>query len=213
MNTKEPFVITISREVGSGGHTVGSTLAKKLGVRYCDKMLIESLEKQFGMSAREIEKMKGEKKSPLKDFLMKYAILPSLNELEVESKDIQEYRIDATSEDIFKAEVEILQGLAEMGSCVIAGRSGFFVLKDHPNKLDVFITASMPHRIGRIMKKQGLSEEEAVALIGRIDQARETYTQRYAGVSRFDARNYDLVLNADNHTEEQLADLILKYIG
>ena len=96
---------------------------------------------------------------------------------------------------------------------MIAGRSGFFVLKDHPNKLDVFITASMPHRIERIMKKQGLSEEEAVALIGRIDQARETYTQRYAGVSRFDARNYDLVLNADNHTEEQLADLILKYLG
>ena len=64
----------------------------------------------------------------------------------------------------------------------------------------------------RIMKKQGLSEESALAIIDGIDQARENYTRRYAGVSRFDVRNYDLVLNADGHTEEQLADLILAYI-
>lgn len=63
MNTKEPFVITISREVGSGGHTVGGILAGKLETRYCDKLLVESLEKQFGIDARSIEKLKGEKKN------------------------------------------------------------------------------------------------------------------------------------------------------
>ena len=63
MNTKEPFVITISREVGSGGHTVGSILARKLDARYCDKLLLESLEKQFSLSAAAIEKLKGEKKN------------------------------------------------------------------------------------------------------------------------------------------------------
>ncbi len=61
MNTLEPFVITISREVGSGGHTVGSILAEKLNVRYCDKQLIESLEKEFGLSANAIENLKGQK--------------------------------------------------------------------------------------------------------------------------------------------------------
>ena len=68
MNTKEPFVITISREVGSGGHTVGSMLAKKLDIRFCDKQLLESLEKQFDLSAGEIEKLKGKKKNWLADF-------------------------------------------------------------------------------------------------------------------------------------------------
>jgi cytidylate kinase len=213
MNTKEPFVITISREVGSGGHSVAGILARKLGVRYCDKQLMESLQKQFGLTVSGIEKLKGEKRNWLSDFITKLAPLPSAKGLEVDPKYSQQFRIDVTSDDIFNAEVEILQSFAQMGSCVIAGRSGFFVFKDHPNKLDVFITASKPRRVERIMKKQGLSEESALAIIDEIDKTRENYTQRYAGVSRFDARNYDLVLNADGHTEEQLADLIIEYIG
>lgn len=213
MNTKEPFVITISREVGSGGHTVGKILAEKLGVRYCDKLLVESLQKQFGLSVCAIEKLKGEKKNWLAEFIGKVAPMPSARTLGLDPKYTQEFRADVTTDDIYEAEVEILQGFAEMGSCVIAGRSGFFVLKNHPNKLDIFITASKAHRLERIMKKQGLSEESAQAVMTGIDQARENYTQRYAGVSRFDARNYHLVLNADGHTEEELANLILAYIG
>lgn len=212
MNTKEPFVVTISREVGSGGHTVGRILAEKLQVRYCDKILLESLEKQFGLSANSIEKLKGEKKNWLSDFIGKLSPMPSANALGIDPRYSTEFRIDVTTDDIFQAEVEILRSLAQMGSCVIAGRSGFFVFKDHPNALHVFITASKPSRIARVMKKQNLTEASAVALIDGIDQARENYIRRYAGVSRFDARNYDLVLTADGHTEEQLADLILAYL-
>ena len=213
MNTKEPFVITISREVGSGGHTVGRILAEKLNVRYCDKQLLESLEKQFGLSAYGIEKLKGEKKNWLADFFKKVSPMPSASALELAPKYSQEFRIDVTTEDIFKAESEILKGLAQLGSCVVAGRSGFFVLKDCPNKLDVFISASMPHRIERVMRKQNLSEESAQAVIEGIDKARENYVQRFAGVSRYDARNYDLCINADGHSEEELAELILDFIG
>ena len=213
MNTKEHYVITISREVGSGGHTVGSILANKLDTRYCDKLLLECLQKQFGLSASGIEKLKGEKKSWLADFINKVSPMPSARALGVDPKYSQEFRIDVTTDDIYKAEVEILKGMTEMGSCVIAGRSGFFVFRDHPNKLDVFITASMEHRIERVMRKQDLSEESAVALIKGIDQARENYVKRYAGVSRYDARNYDLVLNMDTLTEEKAAELILAYIN
>lgn len=213
MNKQEPFVITISREAGSGGHTVGKILAEKLGVRYCDKLLLETLQKQFNLTAKDIEKLKGEKKSWLLDMLDAMAPIPSGRVLGVDPRLYQQYKVDVTTDDIFGAEVEILQGFAQMGSCVIAGRSGFFVFKDHPNIVNVFITASKPHRIERIMKKQGLSEESAAALIERIDKARENYTKRYAGVSRFDARNYDIVLRSDNHTEEELADIILSYIG
>ena len=61
-------------------------------------------------------------------------------------------------------------------------------------------------------KKNCLAEESARAIIKDIDQTRENYIQRYTGTSRYDARNYDLVLNADGHTEEELADIILSYI-
>lgn len=213
MNTKEHFVITLSREVGSGGHTVGRILAEKLNTRYCDKYLIESLEKKFNLTSSGIEKLKGQKKNWLADVVRFIEPLPSAKTLGVDPKFSQEFRINVTTEDIYKAETEILKEMAELGSCVIAGRSGFHVFKDHPNHLNVFITASMPNRVQRVMKKQGLTEESAVAIIKDIDKARENYIQRFTGTSRYDARNYELVLNADGHTEEQLADMILSYIG
>ena len=212
MNTKEPFVITISREVGSGGHTVGRILAEKLNARYCDKQLLESLENQFGLSAKEIEKLKGEKKGWLADFINKVSPVPTASALGIDPKYSREFRANVTSEAIFKAESEILKDFAKLGPCVVAGRSGFFVLKDCPNKHDVFITASLPYRIERVMRKQNLSRESAQSVIEEIDKARENYIQRFAGVSRYDSRNYDLCINADGHSEEELANLILAYI-
>ena len=213
MNTNEPFVITISREVGSGGHTVGAILAGKLNVRYCDKQLLESLKKQFNLSAASIEDLKGKKKNWLADFIGRVAPMPSAQVLGLDPRFTNEFRVEVTTDDIFKAEVEMLQEFAQMGSCVIAGRSGFFVFKEHPNKLNVFIQASLPHRMERVMRKQNLSEESAMAVIKGVDKARENYIQRYADTSRYDVRNYDLVLTADGHTEEELADLILDYLG
>jgi cytidylate kinase len=110
--------------------------------------------------------------------------------------------------------MEILEGIAEEGSCVIAGRSGFFVLEDHPNKVDVFITASREHRVARVMHKQNLNEEQAAAVIDSVDKSRENYIKRFTGTSRYDARNYDLVINMDNLADENAAvDLILKFLG
>ncbi len=212
MNVKEPFVITISREVGSGGHTVGRILSEKLHVRYCDKLLLESLEKQFGLSAAEIENLKGKKKNWLADILGHVAPVPPGRAFDLNPAYTEEFRVDITTDDVFKAEMAILQDFAQMGSCVIAGRSGFFVLKGHPNHLSVFIRASQSYRVDRIMKKQNLTEEQALAVIKGLDKARENYIQRYAGVSRYDLRNYDIVLNADGHTEEELADTILSYL-
>lgn len=212
MNTKEPFVITVSREVGSGGHTVGAILAKKLNVRYCDKLLMETLVKQFNLSPSGIEQLKGQKKNWLADFINYVSPVPSAKALGLDPKFSREFRCDITPDDLYQAEVEILKGFADMGSCVIAGRSGFFILKDHPNKLSVFISASLPYRVDRIMKKQNLSEESALAVIKGIDEGRENYIRRYAGVSRYDVRNYDLALTADGHTEEELADIILSCI-
>lgn len=212
MNLKEPFVITISREIGSGGHTVGRILAEKLHSFYFDKYLIESLEKKFNLTVSGIEQLKGKKKNWLADFIQFISPVPSAKTLGIDPRYTQEFRSDVTTDDIYKSETEILRELANEGSCVIAGRSGFFVFKDHPNHLHVFIIAPEENRIRRVMQKQGLSEEAAKALIKDIDQKRENYIKRYTGASRYDARNYDLVLNAGGHTEEELADLILSYI-
>ena len=214
MNTSEQFVITISRELGSGGRTVGRKLAQALGVRYSDKELVHELMKRFNLTISGIERLKGEKKTWITDFLQLVAPVPKLSSITGGAgKFVTEFRPDVSSDDIFKAETEILQAIAAEGSCVIAGRSGFHILRDCPNKVDVFITASKEHRVERVARKQGLTEEEAAALIDKIDQDRDNYIKRYTGFSRYDARNYHLVLNMDNLTEDKAVELILKYIG
>lgn len=215
MDTRKPFIITISRELGSGGHTIGKILAERLDVRYSDKELIQALREQFHLTTDAIERLKGEKKDWLTSLLQKMVAMPKAeNVVEWDDSFVQEYHPDLTSNEIFKAEKQILQGIAEEGSCVIAGRSGFFVLKDFPNKVDIFITAPREKRIQRVMAKQHLSEKEAAAAIDRVDKGRESYIKRYTGTSRYDARNYDLVINMDNLADENAAvDLILKYLG
>lgn len=207
------LVVTISREVGSGGRTVGRKVAEKLGIRYSDKDLINALREKFNLTTSSIEALKGEKKNWLADFIKWVAPMPKQNMfVNDESKFVREFRSDVTTDDVFKAETEILKAIVEEGPCVIAGRSGFFVLKDCPEKVDIFITASREHRIARVMRKQHLTEEQAVALIDSIDQSRENYVQRYTGSSRYDARNYDLVLKMDRLSEDEAVDLILAYI-
>lgn len=213
MNTNNPFVITISREVGSGGHTVGAILAERLGARYCDKFLLEALEKKFNLSAETIEHLKAEKKGWLSELVSKVSPIPSIEALGFNSRYSKEIGSAVTTDDLFKAEVEILKSFAAIGSCVVAGRSGFFVFKNHPNKLNVFISASMQHRVQRVMSKQGISEAEAAGIINKLDSARENYVKRYAGVSRYDLRNYDIVLSADDHSEDTLADIVMSYIS
>ena len=214
MNTNEKFVITISREVGSGGHTIGRKLAKALGVRFCDKDLISALRKEFGLSTYEIERIKGEKKNWLDSFLEKFAPITREEGIIAAQPDVlEDWNHTVTTEDVFEAESKILEELAAGGSCVIAGRSGFFVLNDHPNKLDIFITASLDKPIARVMRKQGIKEEQAKAIIENVDRSRETYVKRFAGTTRYDLRNYDLVLNVDNLDEDQAVACILQFLG
>jgi cytidylate kinase len=215
MTTQQPFIITISRELGSGGRTVGRLLAERLGVRYSDKELIKALREQFHLTTEAIEVLKGEKRDWLTSLLRKMAPMPKAeNVVEWDESFVKEYQPNISSDEIFEAEKQILRGIAEEGSCVIAGRSGFYVLKDFPNKIDIFITAARENRIKRVMAKQNLSEEEAEAAIDRVDQGRENYIKRYTGVSRYDTHNYDLVINMDNLPDENAAvDLILQYLG
>lgn len=213
MDTSKKYVITISRELGSGGRTVGRKLAQALDVRYSDKELVHELMKRFNLTTSGIEKLKGEKKSWISDFIQMVAPMPKISLLvDNKSKYVSEFRPDVTSDDIFKAETDILKAIADESSCVIAGRSGFFVLRDHPNKLDVFITASKEYRINHVAEKQGLTKEQAATLIDNIDRERENYVQRHAGVSRYNLRNYQLVLNMDNISEDKAVELILSYI-
>lgn len=213
MKLNDPFVITISREVGSGGRTVGRKLAQKLGVHYSDKQLIEELERKLAIDSVKIEELRGKKKNWMSDFLDMVAPVPKANTLLGSSEYTQEFVPQVSVKTVFDAEKEILNAIADEGSCVIAGRSGFFVLKDRPHKVDIFITASRESRIKRIQQKQKMSRKLAEEIVDSVDKTRENYVMRYTGQSRYDLRNYDLVINMEGKTEDEAVDIILSYIS
>lgn len=214
MNKNEKFVITLNRELGSGGRTIGRFIAERLGVPFYDKALINALEEKYGLTPDEIERMKGRSHSWWADFKRAMNIGAELN-----AKQYSNYQIDAeklpdalSTDEIFATEQEVLRGIAADESCVIAGRCGFYVFREHPNHLSILIQASMESRVARVASKRNITPEKARDIIEHVDKMRENYVNKYTGTSRYDTRNYDLVLRVDGKTEEELADIIMQYI-
>lgn len=206
MNKNEKFVITINREVGSGGRTVGRKVAEKLGVKYCDKAVIDGLTQKFGLTQERIEEIKAQKKSWWNDINNYYHTLVNSASMPMEA----EVKLD--NETMFETEKHILQDLAAHESCVVAGRTGFMVFRDWPNHLNVFIQASMEHRVQRVMRRQNVDEQEARDIIAKMDATREAYIKKYEDTSRYDTRNYQLVISMDGLSEDDAAEIILAYI-
>ena len=206
MNKNEKFVITINREVGSGGRTVGRKVAEKLGVKYCDKAVIDGLTQKFGLTQERIEEIKAQKKSWWNDINNYYHTLVNSASLPMEA----EVKLD--NETMFETEKRILQDLASHESCVVAGRTGFMVFREWPNHLNVFIQASMEHRVQRVMRRQNVDEQEARDIIAKMDATREAYIKKYEDTSRYDTRNYQLVISMDGLSEDDAAEIILAYI-
>ena len=211
MNLKEKFVIAINRELGSGGRTVGEKLAAKLGVEFYDKALVKALEEKYHLTVEEIENLKGRKNNWWSDFSRVVSVGETMRQQYYSIAVDDEPKL-VTTQQIFKIEKEMLLAMAENGSCVITGRSGFFVFRHHPNHINVLIQAPMEKRIQRLMKKQNMSAEEAEKTIRRIDKMRDNYVTKYTGESRYDTRNYDLVINMDSINEDDAAALIMQYI-
>ena len=206
MNKNEKFVITINRELGSGGRTIGRLLSEKLGVPFYDKAVIDGLTQKFGLSPERIEEIKAQKKSWWNDINTYYQTLVNSANMPMEA----EVKLDNAS--MFETEQHILQELATHSSCVVAGRTGFMVFREWPNHLNVFIQASMPHRIQRVMRRQNVGEQEARDIIAKMDTTREAYIKKYEDTSRYDTRNYQLVISMDDLSEDDAAEIIMDYI-
>ena len=206
MNKNEKFVITVNREVGTGGRTVGRKLAEKLCVKYCDKAIVDGLTQKFGLNIERIEEIKAQKKSWWNDINNYYNTLVNSTSQPMEA----EVKLDNAS--MFETEKHILQEIATQTSCVIAGRTGFMIFREWPNHLNIFSQASMDHRVQRVMRRQNVSEKEAREIIAKLDASRETYIKKYEDTSRYDTRNYQLVISMDDLSEDDAVDVIMAYI-
>ena len=205
---KRNFVIAINREFGSGGREIACKLGNILGINVYDRDILDKLTKQFNLTVEEMESIKAKKTGWWGDFCQYYRQFSLSREL---CNTVTEDR-EVTSKQIYYAEAQILREVAERESCVIIGRSGFHVFKDNPSALKIFIIADLNTRVRHIMNQYSLDEDAARKRIEVVDKARENYTKTFAGVSRYDARNYDFVINVSQLTTDDVAKFIAENI-
>ena len=188
MNREEQFVITISRQFGTGGHEIGAGLARRLQVKLLDKQILNEVAKRNRVVEEAMEKI--ETRNPLwrDDFTNFYQTYMSKVEY-----DGAEH--DQTSHELFDAQAEAIRKIASKESCIIVGRCGFHIFADHPNSLKIFIHSSEDCRKRRIAEKYGLDMRDAAAMVVDNDYSRELYTKTFTGKDWTDARNYDISID------------------
>lgn len=198
------YVITIARQYGSGGRTVGQMLAEKLGIHYYDRELLKLASDASGIN----EQLFGNADENVKGrFLSKIAKKVYNGELIPPDSD------DFTSNDnLFNYQAKIIRELAlQEESCVIIGRCADYVLKDYDNVLSVFVHAPKEFCLEQAAKKVNLEGRELERYVAKTDKYRADYYKYHTGREWTDARNYDLCLNSSKLGYERCVEEIIAY--
>ena len=195
------IILTINRECGSGGGEIARRLGEKLGLKVYNRAMFDTLAKQFDISLENIERIKAKKNNWWNEFCRFY------QQLGAASYTVGS-RSDVTPMSLYYAEARILKDLAEQESCIIVGRAGFHIFRDHPNALHMLIIADREARIARIAAKQNLSADEAANVIDSVDKARDNFVKSVANTSRYDARHYDFVFNVTGMMPDAVASFL-----
>jgi len=193
-------IITINRECGSEGREIARRLGEILGLKVYDKAILEAIRDKYNLDEKEIQRIKSKKISFWDDLSQFY------RQFGATSDSYQPENKKVTSRELFYAESQIMRNLARQESCIIVGRTGFHIFKDDPDAIHIFIIADRDIRIKNVADRFGMDEEAAAKYVDETDNARETFTKYFAEVSRYDARNYDLVINVSRFTTETVAD-------
>ena len=207
MIDNKKIIICVGRQLGSGGHDIGRMLAMDFNAKYYDRELLNLAAKESGFSEKFFEQ-NDEKKGFLRSLLNVQATHLSGANL---------YKSNFSQESLFQFQSDAIRKAAEEGSCVFVGRCADYVLRDMPNVVTVFITASMRSRIGQLMERRSISAQQAKRIILREEERRATYYNYYTGKKWGAAESYDLCIDSSIlglvETEKLIADFIRKRFG
>ena len=174
-------IITISREFGSGGRFIGEEVAKKIGIAYYDKNIINQIAEESGLSPDYIQE--SAELSPKKGFFA-YALA---------GRDITGRSVE---DMVYQAQRKVILELADKEPCVIIGRNADYILKDRDDVLNVFIHGDMPEKTQRISQLYRVTEQEAIKMMADTDKRRMTNYNFYTDQKWGKASNYTLCLNS-----------------
>lgn len=194
-------IITISRQFGSGGRSVGRLVAEKLGIPFYDKELVDQVALQSGFAPKFVEEH-GEH-APGKS-VFAYAFAPQgvpgvMNGM-------------STADFLWNIQCSAILQLAEQGPCVIVGRNADYILKDRKDAFHAYIHADLDFRADRIVRLYGESEKSPETRLQEKDKRRMRNYQHYTGRTWGASENYDICLNTASIGIEQAADIIVNLV-
>ena len=197
----EKKIITISREFGSGGRTIGRKIAEELGIPFYDKELVDQIAMESGFAPKFVEEH-GEH-SP-SGSLFSYAFAPQgvpgiMNGL-------------STADFLWNIQCNVIIQLADKGPCVIVGSNADYILKDRPDALHVYTFADMPYRAERIVRLYGDSEKTPEQRLAEKDKRRRVNYQHYTGRTWGQAQNYDICLDTGVLGIEQCTEIVVNIV-
>ena len=194
-------IITISRQFGSGGHSIAQKVAERLGVAFYDNQLITEVAKQSGLSEDFIRENE-EYASHSSSFLYQLAMSTAGT-----------YGSPSVYQKLYEAQTKVIQDIAERECCVIVGRCADYILRDRKDCLHIFIHADTEHRAKHILEKYGPTDKTTTQRIKDKDNRRRNYyrfhTDREWGI----ASNYNLALDSGVLGDELCVELICKAMG
>lgn len=193
-------IITISREFGSGGRTIGKMVADKLNIAFYDREIVEEVAKKSGYCSDFIEEQ-GEYAPTTSSFLFNLAFSANWTKL---SNGL------SPADQVYILQNNIIREAADERPCVIVGRCANFILKERDDVLNVFIYAPEEARAKRIMKKYGDNGIKPEVRVRKKDDKRKVYYKHYTGENWGEAKNYTISLDSAALGEEVCSDIIAK---
>ena len=180
-------IITISREFGAGGHTVGKKVAEELGIPFYDQEIIDHAVAETGFSPDFVREA-GEYASTTHSFL--FNLLRSHSVTAVPGGELSNY------DKIYIAQTKTIQDLADKSPCVIVGRCADYILRERDDVLSVFLHASDEYRQQRILEQYGEIEGKTISeRLEEKDKKRMLYYKHYTDRDWGDVKNYHLTIN------------------
>lgn len=192
----EHYVITISREFGSGGRQIGKLLADKLGFHYYDSELIKLAAQKSGYSLEYVERNEQALKNPIfHDFFAWYS---GSVERSYQPKENQ----------LFHMEEEIIKGLTKKHCCVIVGRLSNYILRENERAYHVFISADEETEMLRVANRDSISLREAKTKVRKVNHEREIHCKYFTQTEWGNAKNYNFSIKSDDFGIEETAQII-----
>lgn len=200
----EHIIITIGRQLGSGGRVIAQKLAQEFDCQFYDREILNLAAKESGFSEKIFEQ-NDEHKGFLKSLF--HMRVPHVS-------DVNFYKSNISQEGLFQFQSDAIRKAAKKRSCVFVGRCADYILRDMPNVVNIFVTADIDWRAEQVIKRHQCTKEEALKIIHHAESSRASYYNYYTGKRWGDAASYDLCVDASilgiDATEQYIADFIRK---